>query len=172
MWKVQFPQNEWTDIGDLTKATAIAAIVNHCGNVIISGGLTDYTWEEKTNTFQIINIESSKYGVNVIQNVSLTTWGSQGVIVDHMHKMYIFGGVNDVNVLDSIVVCNLDNTICSKKDENNDIILIIIGISIGTVGIVCGIAFIWYRCIRKGRNNDTENNNERTELMMSTVVNK
>lgn len=152
IYKVTWPQNEWSKLGFLATPTACGSMVYHCDTeIIISGGLINaYDWS--TDSIQTYDIHSPGSGVSQQHHVVASLGFISGVIVDD--KMYIFGGVGKSIVQNAVQMCVLDDSVCKYIEVNMEKLLFIIGgICLGLC-CICVVASIC-TCYRYKRTSNT-----------------
>eukprot|EP01084_Bolivina_argentea_P105723 189325_1 len=118
IYKIQWPENHWTFLGNLSVPLTSGAIVNHCNvNLIISGGITNGKgWvSDKINIF---NVNESKI-INPEHEYKMLPQAEMTAFIIH-NKMYIFGGGNNNAASQEIQMCSLDNNVCGISDGLND----------------------------------------------------
>ena len=119
IYKVTWPQNEWSYLGNLSRPLAGGSIVNQCNKtIILSGGI----WNKQgwvNNFINIFNVNASEIIDKDEYKIEPPTAYMDAVIVDN--QMYIIGGDNDGDPHRNVQICNLDHSVCgvskSKKDD-------------------------------------------------------
>ena len=162
IWKVEWPNNTWKLLGNLSQPLAGAALVNQCDkNIILSGGI----WNAQAWVNDHIDIFDNDEESIIDRDkykIEPSAAYMSAVIVDD--EMYIIGGDNDGDPQRVVQICKLEN-VCSGSTTTNHNGMINIVFAIG--GFLIALVLTYEICKRHMRRKDSDDLDDAGMLMIA-----